>query len=148
MLQLSYPIIVNSPQVNHLTAEQLWTGLLLRVMEPMRFTVGLERAHVSQVDDETFERVLYFGEHEICDEVKLVQFTTVANEHAPQGRLRYEIQNHAEQGLVLLCEYQTEFPEPDSDEVRQLLEMVKNAYRMADEEMLCIIREEAHLMRH
>ena len=46
MLQLSYPIIVNSPQVNHLTAEQLWTGLLLRVMEPMRFTVGLERAHV------------------------------------------------------------------------------------------------------
>ena len=98
MLQLSYPIIVNSPQVNHLTAEQLWTGLLLRVMEPMRFTVGLERAHVSQVDDETFERVLYFGEHEICDEVKLVyarsvQFTTVANEHAPQGRLRYEIQN-------------------------------------------------------
>lgn len=153
MLQLSYPIIVNSPQVNHLTAEQLWTGLLLRVMEPMRFTVGLERAHVSQVDDETFERVLYFGEYEICDEVKLVyarsvQFTTVANEHAPQGRLRYEIQNHAEQGLVLLCEYQTEFPEPDSDEVRQLLEMVKNAYRMADEEMLCIIREEAHLMRH
>ena len=108
---------------------------------------------MSQVDDETFERVLYFGEHEICDEVKLVyarsvQFTTVANEHAPQGRLRYEIQNHAEQGLVLLCEYQTEFPEPDSDEVRQLLEMVKNAYRMADEEMLCIIREEAHLMRH
>jgi hypothetical protein len=48
----------------------------------------------------------------------------------------------------LFCEYQTEFPEPDSDEVRQLLEMVKNAYRMADEEMLCIIREEAHLMRH
>ena len=35
-----------------------------------------------------------------------------------------------------------------SEGIPDVLEMVKNAYRMADEEMLCIIREEAHLMRH
>ena len=77
-----------------------------------------------------------------------VQFTTVANERVPEGRLRYEIQNHAEQGLILLCEYHTAFPEPDTDESKQLLEMVKNAYRMADEEMLRIIREDALVARH
>ena len=153
MLLLSYPIVVNPPHLCSLTAEQLWTGLLLRVMEPVRFTVGLDAADVLPVNDETFQRVLYFGEHEIYDEVKLVhahsvQFTTVANARAPQGRLRYEIQNHADQGLILLCEYHTAFPEPDTDESKQLLEMVKNAYRMADEEMLRIIREEAHLARH
>ena len=153
MLQLSYPIVVNPPHLCSLTAEQLWTGLLLRVMEPVRFTVGLDAADVLPVNDETFQRVLYFGEHEIYDEVKLVhahsvQFTTVANARAPQGRLRYEIQNHADQGLILLCEYHTAFPEPDTDESKQLLETVKNAYRMADEEMLRIIREEAHLARH
>ena len=153
MLQLSYPIVVNQPTLRNLTAEQLWTGLLLRVIEPVRFTVGLDDAKVVQVDSETFHRVLYFGAHEIVDEVKLipayrVQFTTVANERVPQGRLLYEIQNDAEQGLILHCEYHTEFPEPDTDESRQLLEMVKNAYRMADEEMLRIIREDTDLARH
>jgi hypothetical protein len=153
MLQLSYPILVNPSHLPSLSAEQLWTGLLLRVMEPVRFTVGLDQADVSQVDELTFQRVLNFGGHEIHDEVQLqhphsVQFTTVANERVPEGRLRYEIQNHAEQGLILLCEYHTAFPEPDTDESKQLLEMVKNAYRMADEEMLRIIREDALVARH
>ena len=108
MLQLSYPILVNPSHLPSLSAEQLWTGLLLRVIEPVRFTVGLDQAKVSQVDELTFQRVLYFGGHEIHDEVQLqhphsVQFTTVANERVPEGRLRYEIQNHAEQGLILLC---------------------------------------------
>ncbi len=153
MLELSYVIDVNPGQAQLLTSGQLWTGLLLRVMEPVRFTVGLDEANVRQVDECTFQRVLYFGEHEIYDQVVLtpshqVQFTTVANERAPQGRLTYQISEHPERGLTLQCAYQTAFPDPETDEAKQLLEMVKNAYRMADEEMIRIIREDAHSSRH
>ena len=49
---------------------------------------------------------------------------------------------------MLLCEYATAFPEPSSDEELQLLETIKSAYRMADEDMVRIIRDYALMARH
>lgn len=154
MLILKHSLTVNRPSAaDSLNAQQLWTGLMLRVLDPMRFNSNIDQADVQKIDEQTYARVLYFGAQGIQDRVDIaphhyVQYTTIANEHAPQGQLRYTIEAHNEHGLQLLCEYQTEFPEPTNPEEAQLLEMVKNAYALADEEMLDIIRADAQLARH
>ena len=156
MLKVNYQLSVNpypSDEQAHLSVEQLWSGLVLRVLEPVRFTIGLDEAHVQQTDEQHYQRVLHFGDNAIRDQVELrdqhsIRFVTEANERAPSGQLYYEIQQHPTDGLVLHCEYATEFPEPNTDEERQLLEMIKNAYRMADQDMLRIIREYSQEARH
>lgn len=156
MLKVHYQLAVNpypAHEQAHLSAEQLWSGLVLRVLEPLRFTLGLDEAQVEQTDEAHYQRILFFGENAIRDQVELqqqrsVRFITEATDKAPSGQLYYEIQNDSTQGLMLHCEYATAFPEPNTDEERQLLEMIKNAYRMADEDMLRIIREYALMARH
>jgi hypothetical protein len=156
MLTVHYQISVNPHSAHeqvHLSAEQLWSGLLLRIVEPERFTIGLDRAEVAQISDVRYQRTLFFGEHAIRDEVVLtpqhsVRFTTEATDTVPSGQLYYEIQNDPMQGLMLHCEYATNFPEPNTDEDRSLLEAVKNAYRMIDEDMVRLIREYALMVRH
>lgn len=156
MLNVQYQIRINpypAHEQAHLSADQLWSGLVLRVMEPERFTLGLERAQVEKISEVHYQRALFFGAQAIHDEVVLVpnrsvRFTTVATDSVPSGQLFYELQNDAEQGLMLHCEYATNFPEPSTDEERSLLEAVKNAYRMVDEDMVRIIREYAQMVRH
>ena len=156
MLKVQYQIPVNAhsaEQSEHLSSEQLWMGLLLRILEPMRFTIGLDNANINQTSEVDFERTLFFGEHEIRDRVVLepkhrARFTTEATDKAPSGQLTYEIIEDGDHGLMLQCEYATEFPEPARTEEKNLLEMVKNAYRMADEDMVRIIREYMQMSRH
>lgn len=156
MLKVQYQIFINpypTQEQAHLSIEQLWSGLVLRVLEPMRFTIGLDGAEVTQVNERQYRRTLSFGAHSIVDEVALepqrsVRFVTEATEQIPSGQLYYEIQDDPTHGLVLLCEYATAFPEPQSDEEQQLLETIKSAYRMADEDMVRIIREYAQMVRH
>lgn len=156
MLKVQYQIRINPYAPNeqaHLSLEQLWSGLVLRVLEPQRFTLGVERAEIEPVSEVLYRRALFFGAHAIEDEVALtpqhsVRFSTVATESVPAGQLYYEIQQDAELGLVLYCEYATNFPEPSTDDERALLEAVKNAYRMGDEDMVRIIREYAQMVRH
>ena len=156
MLKLHHQIRINPYPVQeqaHLSVEQLWAGLVLRVLEPVRFTIGLDGADVVKISEVQYRRVLSFGAHSISDEVALepqrsVQFTTEATEQIPSGQLYYEIQNDATQGLMLHCEYATNFPEPSTDEDQSLLEAVKNAYRMIDEDMVRLIREYALMVRH
>lgn len=156
MLKLQHHIRINpypTQEQAHLSIEQLWSGLVLRVLEPMRFTIGLDGAQVTQVNERQYRRTLSFGAHSIADEVALepqhsVRFVTEATEQIPSGQLYYEIQDDPTHGLVLLCEYATAFPEPQSDEEQQLLETIKSAYRMADEDMVRIIREYAQMVRH
>ena len=74
MLTVHYQISVNPHSAHeqvHLSAEQLWSGLLLRIVEPERFTIGLDRAEVAQISDVRYQRTLFFGEHAIRDEVVL-----------------------------------------------------------------------------
>ena len=156
MLKVNYQLSVNpypADEQAHLSAEQLWSGLVLRVLEPLRFTLGLDDAKIEQMDQDNYQRVLFFGDNAIRDRVALteqrsIRFVTEATERAPSGELYYEIQEHPTEGLMLHCEYVTAFPEPNSDEEKQLLAMIQNAYRMADEDMLRIIREYSQEARH
>ena len=158
MLTVEYQISINPHAAQeqaqaHLSAEQVWAGLVLRIAEPERFTIGLDRAEVTQLSDTHYQRTLFFGAQAIRDEVVLepmrsVRFTTEATDQVPSGQLYYEIQTHPSTGLQLHCAYATNFPEPQNDEERSLLEAVKNAYRMIDEDMVRIIREYALMVRH
>lgn len=158
MLTVEYQISINpyaaqAQEQVQLSAEQVWAGLLLRIMEPERFTIGVDRAEVAQLSDTHYQRTLFFGTQAIRDEVVLepmrsVRFTTEATDQVPSGQLYYEIQTHPSAGLQLHCAYATNFPEPQNDEERSLLEAVKNAYRMIDEDMVRIIREYALMVRH
>lgn len=156
MLKLQHHIHINpypAYELAHLSPEQLWSGLVLRVLEPVRFTLGLDEAQVVKISEVQYRRVLSFGAHNISDEVALepqrsVRFVTESTEQIPSGQLYYEIQEDTTHGLLLLCEYATAFPEPETDEERQLLETIKSAYRMADEDMVRIIREYALMVRH
>jgi Domain of unknown function (DUF1857) len=137
----------------HINAAQLWNGLMMRVLDPMRFNSNIDQAQVKQIDDTHYQRTLHFGAQGIQDNVRIepqhsVQYTTTPTQDTPQGQLRYSIHNDTTQGLQLICEYETQFPEPTNPEEQQLLEMVKSAYCLADEEMLDIIRADAHMVRH
>ena len=153
MLELTHTLPVN--RVNHpeLSLEQLWAGLMLRVMEPTLFTVGLDRADILARTDDGLRRALHFGEHVVQDTVTLVkhrsvEFVTDSTDTAPSGRLLIEVVGELGDGLKLTFSYATEFPEASSDEERGLLEMIKSAYVAADEDMIRIIREHALTVRH
>lgn len=153
MLELTHTLPVNTAHKPQLTLEQLWTGLLLRVIEPTRFTVGLDEAKILEQSETHFRRVLSFGEHQVSDVVKVspqqsLEFITDATETAPSGRLLIEVQGQEPADLRLKFAYTTQFPEPSSDEERGLLEMIKNAYMAADMDMLRIIREYAQMSLH
>lgn len=154
MLELNHVLPVNRPEQAHLSREQLWSGLMLRVLEPIHFTIGLDEAKIlAQLDDSQYRRALHFGEHVVQDTVTLknfesVEFVTDATDAVPSGRLLIEIVGEAGVDLKLSFSYTTAFPEPSSDEERGLLEMVKSAYSAADADMIRIIREHALSVRH
>ena len=153
MLELTHTLPVNRVKHPELTLEQLWSGLMLRVIEPVLFTVGLDRADILAQTDEGCRRALHFGEHVVHDTVTLVayrsgEFVTDPTDAAPSGRLRIEVEGDAGDALKLTFSYVTEFPEASTDEERGLLEMIKAAYMAADEDTIRIIREHALTVRH
>ncbi len=153
MLELTHTLPVN--RVNHpeLSLEQLWAGLMLRVIEPTLFTVGLDRADILTQTNEQYRRALHFGEHVVHDTVTLlkhqrIEFVTDRTDNAPSGRLLIEVEGDVGDTLKLTFSYATEFPEASNDEERGLLEMIKSAYMAADEDTIRIIREHALTVRH
>lgn len=153
MLELNYTLRVNTDTVIVLNAAQLWTGLMLRVIEPTRFVIGLDHAEVEQTSTTTYTRRLFFGEQIIVDTVLLtpesaVHFTTEASGGVPSGQLNYRIEQHSETELLLHCHYATDFPEAANGEELQLFEMIKQVYRSADDDMLRIIRQNAQSMKY
>ena len=153
MLTLTHALPVNRTNAAELTLEQLWSGLMLRVLEPALFTVGLDRADVLAQTDDGYRRALHFGEHVVHDTVTVVKhrsvlFVTDPTDSAPSGRLLIEVEGDQGGALKLVFSYATEFPEASNDEERSLLEMIKSAYVAADEDMIRIIREHALTVRH
>ncbi|TDR31173.1 AtaL-like protein [Hydromonas duriensis] len=153
MLELTHTLSVNPPNQPVLSIDSLWSGLLLRILEPMRFTVGLDGADILERSESRYRRALHFGEHVVHDVVnvnhnKSVEFVTDATEKSPSGRLLIEIENRNPDELRLKFFYTTQFPEPSNDEERALLEMIKNAYMAADMDMIRIIREYAEMTKH
>lgn len=153
MLKLTHTLVVNTEKSAHISRAQLWNGLLLRIVEPMHFTIGLDAVKMLEQTASGYRRALYFGEHVVQDIVTLVdgesvEFVTIATETAPSGKLLIAIEGDGGDDLHLKFVYNTQFPDPSNDEERGLLEMIKNAYMAADEDTVRIIREHALAVRH
>jgi Domain of unknown function (DUF1857) len=151
MLHHTHTLPINESGQPHINAQQVWSGLMLRVIEQTRFTVGLDAVDILEQSDNRYRRALHFGTHVVHDNVycvpqESVEFVTDETDAAPSGRLLIRLLQEDE--LCLSFEYTTQFPEPSDDEERQLLGMVKAAYVAADADMIRIIRELALNVRH
>lgn len=74
-MRFEHLIEINTPAVHELvvvppfTREQLWRGLMFRVMAPERFPMGPESCVCTEVSPGVYERTIVFGAHEMHDQV-------------------------------------------------------------------------------
>lgn len=153
MIELSHTLAINSANHPALTLSQIWNGLILRITEQTRFTLGLDSVDITDKNhDESptvYRRVLHFGAHQVRDSVFVVpqqsiEFVTEETPTAPSGRLLIQVNDD----LSLTFSYTTQFPDPTTPEEEQLLGIIKAAYQAADADMIRIIREQALSVRH
>lgn len=144
MLYYTHDLIVNPNGQPVLSRSQLWSGLLLRVVEQTAFTPSLDRVELIEQGDNSYRRRLYFGSYVVMDHVfcvpfESISFITDAVDNLPVGRLVIKIMEKDE--LILRFDYETDFPEPVNDEERHLLEFIKSAYQAADIDLIRVIRD-------
>ncbi|WP_051361912.1 AtaL-like protein [Solimonas soli] len=131
-------------RIETLTREQLWRGLLLRAQTPKLFIPWLDAAEVDAAADGSLTRILHFGDFAVRDRVSFEDRHSV----------HYEVDDaRADTRFTLLM--RIEEPAPDALFVRftyearsvdhhahsPLGDMVKSAYRHADEDTVFRIRQ-------
>lgn len=151
MLHHTYTLPVNQAGQPSISLEQLWSGLILRIIEQPQFTLGLDSVDMIAQTETDYRRALHFGAHIVHDRVhcvphQSVEFVTDATDTAPSGRLLINIIH--EPVLSLQFAYSTEHQDASSDEEQQLLGIIKSAYVAADTDMIRIIRELSFLTHH
>ena len=145
-LRFEHLVQINDPhdlRIEALTREQLWRGLLLRAQMPTLFIPWLDSADVDAAADGTLTRTLHFGDFEVRDRVWFDAATSV----------RYEVESHDNTRFTLTM--RIEEPQPEALFVRfcyeahsadhhahsPLGDLVKGAYRHADEDTVFRIRQ-------
>jgi Domain of unknown function (DUF1857) len=149
-MRFEHLIEINSPAaalqgvMDTFTREQLWRGLMLKVMSPERFDNGPQRAVCISPQADQVQRTLHFGEHVLHDVVQLT----------PQERLVFTPQAHGELAPIRLT-VSIEEPQPHQMVLRFVYEALGeqsaeeasfNGYRHsawlhADRDMVSQLRE-------
>jgi len=135
-----------NPQLDPLTPDQLWQGLVLRAESPELFVLGLDRAEVVGRGDGWIDRVLHFGAATIDDRVvfeprRQVRYETAATADHAGGTLTMVIETPAPGALLLRFIYDTTMPAVDASGDDRYAEIVKSAYHEADLDTVRKIRE-------
>ncbi|CAG2127099.1 hypothetical protein LMG31506_00328 [Cupriavidus yeoncheonensis] len=135
-----------NPQLDPLTPDQLWQGLVLRAESPELFVLGLDRAEVVGRGDGWIDRVLHFGAATIHDHVvfeprRQVRYETAATADHAGGTLTMAIETPAPGALLLRFVYHTTMPAVDASGDDRYAEIVKSAYHEADIDTVRNIRE-------
>ena len=135
-----------NPQLDPLTPDQLWQGLVLRAESPELFVLGLDRAEVVGRGDGWIDRVLHFGAATIHDRVvfeprRKVRYETAATADHAGGTLTMGIETPAPGALLLRFVYETTMPAVDASGDDRYAEIVKSAYHEADIDTVRKIRE-------
>ncbi len=144
LIQINDP---NTPAVQPLTRAQLWEGLVLRAEQPQLFVIGLERCEILERTGTTLERELHFGNVVVRDSVTLtpdesVRYDVRADDGEIGGSLLMQIEEPEPDQLFLRFKYSTTLPTDESTEdARQTLGIVKEAYRASDIDTVRLIRE-------
>jgi hypothetical protein len=148
-LYFEHLVQINDPgsmELDPLTPEQLWQGLVLRTKSPELFVLGLDRAEIVAQGDDWVERVLHFGAASVRDRVvfeprRLVRYETAATDEHAGGTLTMAIETPGPGALLLRFTYQTTLPSTDESGDDRYAEIVKSAYHEADIDTVRKIRE-------
>lgn len=135
-----------NPQLDPLTPDQLWQGLVLRAESPELFVLGLDSAEVVGRGDNWIDRVLHFGAASIHDRVvfeprRQVRYETAATAEHAGGTLTMAIETPGPGALLLRFVYDTTMPAVDASGDARYAEIVKSAYHEADIDTVRKIRE-------
>ncbi len=135
-----------NPLMDALTLNQIWQGLVLRVLEPTEFVEGLDEGIITAQGDGWVERELRFGKACIQDRVMLephkrVTYTTAATGEHAGGSLTMTIEINEANAAFIRFVYDTTLPNADETGDIRYAEIVKSAYREADIDTVRRIRE-------
>ncbi|ATJ86373.1 SRPBCC family protein [Ralstonia solanacearum] len=135
-----------NPLMEALTLNQIWQGLVLRVLEPTEFVEGLDEGIITAQGDGWVERELRFGKACIRDRVTLephrrVTYTTAATGEHAGGSLTMTIETSEANAAFIRFVYDTTLPSADETGDTRYAEIVKSAYREADIDTVRRIRE-------
>lgn len=141
LLQINDP---NDAEIDPLTREQLWQGLVARAERPQYFLIGLDECRIVERTADTLRRVMRFGTVQVSDRVTYepplrVRFDVEPTLEVTGARLIISIEEPQPGELFLRFAYtlQTMVDDAvgDSDEYR------KSAYRDADIDTVRMIRQ-------
>ncbi|WP_420997124.1 SRPBCC family protein [Cupriavidus sp. 30B13] len=148
-MRFEHLVEINDPrniQLDTLTPEQLWQGLVLRTAEPELFVMGLDRAEIVERGGDYVVRLLHFGKAIIRDRVvfvprRQVRYETAATAEHAGGTLTMAIETPGPGALLLRFVYETTMPAIDESGDDRYAEIVKSAYHEADIDTVRKIRE-------
>lgn len=147
VLRFEHLVQINDPQdprIEALSRGQLWRGLWLRAQTPKLFIPWLDEAEITSGEDGRLHRRLRFGDYEVHDQVRF----------EAEREVHYEVQSTASSARFYLV-MKIEEPSPERLFVRftyearsddhhpqsPLSDMVRSAYRGADEDTVFRIRQ-------
>ncbi|BAL22386.1 SRPBCC family protein [Azoarcus sp. KH32C] len=147
-MNFEHLVVVNDPAnplASPLTREEVWFGLLCRVLDSRPFLPGLEACRILERTETEFRRELDFGSVVIRDQVTVqpmdwVRFESERTETHAGGTLTIAIEEPAPETMVLRFEYRTTLSEHTSGDDVAYAEFVKSAYHASDLDTLRVIR--------
>ena len=147
-MNFEHLVVVNDPAnplVNPLTREEVWFGLLCRVLDSRPFLPGLEACSILERSETEFLRELNFGNCVIRDRVTVqpmdwVRFESERTESHAGGTLTIGIEEPAPETMVLRFTYRTTLSEQAGGDDVAYAEFVKSAYHASDLDTLRVIR--------
>mgnify|MGYP006293231205 CR=1 FL=1 len=140
-------VLVNdptAPQVEPLTLNQLWQGLVVRAEDPVAFMQGLDRCDIVARTATGVERALHFGQTVICDRVHYehehrVRYEIPGGADYPDGELVMQIEQPAPGCMIVRFIYRLGAPIAADDD--QYQDIVQQAWHESDLDTIRKIRE-------
>lgn len=146
-LRFEHLVQINDPRelrIEPISREQLWRGLQLRACTPRLFIPWLDDARIDNADDGTLRRLLRFGDYEVHDRVRFdddaaVHYDVEAAASGTHFSLTMRIE--APQPGALFVRFTYTAQSADHHAHSPLSELVRGAYRQADEDTVLRIRQ-------
>ncbi len=141
LIQINDP---NDPQIEPLTREQLWLGLVARAERPQYFLIGMDECRIVERSADTLRRQMRFGTTQVRDRVTYepqvqVSFDVEPSADVTGARLIIRIEEPRPEELFLRFAYTLQTSADDA--VGELDEYRKSAYRDADIDTVRMIRQ-------
>jgi hypothetical protein len=146
-MKFSHLVRINdpqNPQIEPISREQLWRGLVLRAEDPAQFIMGLDAVRILERGEKQLLRELHFGKARILDKVSFepmqeVRYDTDATHNVPAANLVMRIEEPVSGEFFVRFSYETQardgLPGNDFYDV-----FIKDAYLKADVDTISSIR--------